>query len=77
MSTFVSSQTLAANTSAAWLFVIVGVAVVAVLIAAFWYGARRAARMTAPSQEPQARSESWHNPDPSETHHDTHPEDHK
>ncbi|OAR26876.1 hypothetical protein A8W25_00825 [Streptomyces sp. ERV7] len=63
MNTVTLSQTLAASTSASWLFVIVGVLVVAVLIAAFWYGSRRAARRPMPPQEPQPRADSWQTPD--------------
>ncbi|MEV6550537.1 DUF6479 family protein [Streptomyces sp. NPDC051597] len=63
MNTVTLSQTLAASTSSSWLFVIVGVLVVAVLIGAFWYGSRRASRRPAPPQEPQPRADSWQTPD--------------
>ncbi|WP_329395944.1 DUF6479 family protein [Streptomyces melanogenes] len=63
MNTLTLSQTLAASTSSSWLFLIVGILVVAVLIAAFWYGSRRATRRPKPPQEPQPRADSWQTPD--------------
>lgn len=56
------AQTLATSTSSSWLFLIVGILVVAVLIAAFWYGGRRVARRPKPPQEPQPRADSWQTP---------------
>lgn len=64
---------LAAAAGAAW---IAGVAVVvlAVLLGGFWWGSRRTARRPVPPrtpETPQARSDSWHEPDESETRHTT------
>ncbi|MFF4186707.1 DUF6479 family protein [Streptomyces sp. NPDC001691] len=66
MTTFAASQTLAAS-STSWLFTIVGIIIVAVLIGAFWFGSRRAARKPMPPQEPQPRSDSWQPPEASQT----------
>lgn len=50
-----------------------GVLVVALILLAFWWGARRARRRRMPLPDAQAGrqpgAESWHEPQPSETHH--------
>ncbi|MFJ7271687.1 DUF6479 family protein [Streptomyces sp. NPDC099050] len=66
---------LAAETSPSLFLLLAGVVVVALLIGAFWYGARRRARNLDPGattgQNPQARArqDSWHNPDDAPDHH--------
>lgn len=47
----------------------VGIAVVALIITAFWWGGRRARRRPLPPQRPQAGADSWHEPSRSETRH--------
>lgn len=63
-----STSDLAMAAGAAWATG-VGVVVVVVLIGAFWWGSRRAARRPMPPREPQARSDSWHEPETSTTRH--------
>ncbi|SHM80947.1 DUF6479 family protein [Actinacidiphila paucisporea] len=59
---------LAGATGAGWATAI-GVCLVALIISAFWFGARRTRRRPMPPQEPQPRAGSWHEPSASETHH--------
>ncbi|MFE4859029.1 DUF6479 family protein [Streptomyces sp. NPDC056670] len=73
MTSFAASQTLASS-STTWLFTGVGVIIVAVLIAAFWFGSRRTARKPMPPQEPQPGSDSWQPPEASQGREPTDPE---
>ncbi|NJP45835.1 DUF6479 family protein [Actinacidiphila epipremni] len=59
---------LASSAITAWA-VVFGIVIVAVLLLAFWWGARAVARRNAPSRAPQRRAGSWHEPQPSETRH--------
>lgn len=59
---------LAATAGAAWIGGI-AVVVIVVLLGGFWWGSRRTARRPMPPQAPQPRSDSWHEPDESETRH--------
>ncbi|WP_327287157.1 DUF6479 family protein [Streptomyces sp. NBC_01198] len=63
-----NTTVLAGSFGAGWA-VAVGVVLVALIIAAFWWGSRRASRRPVPPQEPQPGSDSWHTPAESETHH--------
>ncbi|MEO3974894.1 DUF6479 family protein [Streptomyces sp. CAU 1734] len=64
----VPSQVLAAGGSAS-LLLIIGVVIAGGLIAAFWYGSRRAVRRPEPPRGPQPRSDSWQTPDtPTDPH---------
>jgi len=68
-----STPQLAMAAGAAWATAI-GVVVIAVLIGAFWWGSRRAAHRPVPPQEPQPRSESWHEPEESTMRHSRAPD---
>ncbi|MGW5851034.1 DUF6479 family protein [Streptomyces sp. NPDC055254] len=66
----IPSVSLAASGSSSLYLIIAGVAVAALLIAAFWYGSKRTARRKDPGARPvdqnpqaQARQDSWHTPE--------------
>ncbi|MFB7172395.1 DUF6479 family protein [Streptomyces sp. NPDC056254] len=67
----IATETLAAEGQGALFLIFAGVAVAVLLIAAFWYGSRRAARRRAPAgpadQNPVARGreDSWQTPEDS------------
>ncbi|RSS57940.1 hypothetical protein EF912_12390 [Streptomyces sp. WAC07061] len=72
-----ATPVLAADGTPALLLMAVGVLVAALLVAAFWYGSRRAARRKDPGaravdQNPQAvaRRNSWQEPDAGPAHDD-------
>lgn len=74
----IASVPLAASGSPSLFLIMVGVVVAALLIGAFWYGARRAAARKDPGARPsdqsppaRARQESWQAPDDSGTGPDT------
>ncbi|MCX5409775.1 DUF6479 family protein [Streptomyces sp. NBC_00335] len=71
----ITSLPLAAEASSSLFLIIAGVMVVVLLIGAFWYGSRRAARRTDPvarpaDQNPQAatRQDSWQTPEEGSDH---------
>ncbi|NUS10611.1 MAG: hypothetical protein HOY69_04255 [Streptomyces sp.] len=59
---------LASSGVVAWA-VILGIVIVAVLLAAFWWGARALAGRRGPGKGTQQRAESWHEPQVNETWH--------
>ncbi|MCY0943009.1 MULTISPECIES: DUF6479 family protein [Streptomyces] len=66
----ITSMTLAADGSTSLFLIVAGVVVAALLIGAFWYGSRRAAKLKDPGARPadqspqaQARQDSWQTPD--------------